>query len=207
MYSVTLLLLSPLLARADLSWLPGRKLAHKSSTCFAEHNHWPRITWLPSQTKVRIVVGPWAEATVVPRVAGTLIRELLDYNVEYVPTPLSTPQMYEFLRDGIADVAFVLWPANFEATARADAFAMESARSATGFAVQTIGATGYKARSGWYVPAVPSVMRDAAAWQHANSLYLEHTQSSEQPARRTRHLSVSARQLILSASSHAPRQC
>ena len=77
---------------------------------------WSRFTWSSDQTKVKIVdvASNWPEAKVVPRSAGLLFTQYLGYDVEYVPAPGGTSQMYSMLADGEGDVGFVLWPANFE---------------------------------------------------------------------------------------------
>ena len=67
------------------------------------------------------------------------MREKLDYEVEYVIVP-GTTAMYEGIRNGIADVSFVTWPANYEDTFRASALASRTEQSSTGRTVEVLGA-------------------------------------------------------------------
>jgi hypothetical protein len=96
---------------------------------------WLRVSWDGAPT-VRIVeaASAWAEARVIPRLAGLLLHDLLGYEVEFVEAPGGMRQMYQYLQEGVGDVCFVLWPANYEAPglARAVAVAATNDRSATG---------------------------------------------------------------------------
>ena len=145
--------------------------------CFETSQRWPRLTWLQSQTIVRIVEGTWAEASVVPRLAGIIFREILDYDIGF-KTVSGTPNMYKALADDEADVALVLWPANYEKTSKAAALAQTDPESETGLSMSIIGSSGYRARSGWYVPAVNPVKAKAAAWGSSNVLYFPGVQAA-----------------------------
>ena len=109
------------------------------------------------------VASNWPEAKVVPRIAGLLFTQYLGYDVEYVPAPGGTSQMYSMLADGEGDVGFVLWPANFESPgqARYNATNKKDPASDSDYAVRSMGMLGYKARSGWYVTTVLSLKSSA----------------------------------------------
>ena len=151
---------------------------------------------LGCRSTVRIVQGNWAEARLVPHVAGVLIRDKLGLNVEYVldrvdgtngtcivpeDSTTSWPEgceevksgrMYDMLASGEADLALTLWPAKFTNTNRADALNSECPKSTTSRCMSTVGNQGYQARSGWFVPAkVSSVMKAPAAWAAITTLY------------------------------------
>ena len=121
---------------------------------------------------VRLVQGNWAEARLVPHVAGVLIRDKLGLNVEYVlnrvkngtsscivPEDDATPwpvneceevksgRMYEMLANGEADLALTLWPAKFAHSERAKALNSECAKSSTSRCMSTVGNQGYQAPS------------------------------------------------------------
>ena len=119
--------------------------------------------------------GNWPEARLVPHVAGLLIREVLGMKVEYAldgENGANASRMYEMLANGEADLALTLWPAKFFNTDRADALSTSCLKSSTKYCMATVGNQGYKARSGWFVPAkVSSVRERVAEWSTITGLY------------------------------------
>ena len=122
--------------------------------------------------------GNWPEARLVPHVAGLLIREVLGMNVEYAldeengPNGASASRMYAMLANDEADLALTLWPAKFFNTNRSDALSTQCNQSSTRYCMATVGNQGYKARSGWFVPAnVSTVRRKVAEWSTITGLY------------------------------------
>ena len=128
-------------------------------------------------TQVRIVEGNWPEASLVPHVAGILIHDMLGLAVEYVRdgedgTGTNSSRMYDMLENDEADLALTLWPAKFLNTDRSDALSKQCQKSLTKRCVATVGNQGYKARSGWFVPAkVSSVRERVAEWSTITGLY------------------------------------
>ena len=118
--------------------------------------------------------GNWPEARLVPRVAGLLLREVLGMTVEYAPDEngASASRMYAMLASGKADLALTLWPAKFWNTSRADAVGALCNKSSTKHCIATVGNQGYKARSGWFVPANVSTVREKRAeWSTMTGLF------------------------------------
>ena len=118
--------------------------------------------------------GNWPEARLVPRVAGLLLREVLGMTVEYAPDEngASASRMYAMLASGKADLALTLWPAKFWNTSRADAVGASCPKSSTKHCIATVGNQGYRARSGWFVPARVNMVKDKVAdWSTVISLY------------------------------------
>ena len=126
--------------------------------------------------QVRIVQGDWPESRLVPHVAGLLLREVLGYKVEYTPPDgekgANASYMYAMLKNGKADLALTLWPAKFFNTDRAAALSTQCNQSSTRYCMATVGNQGYKARSGWFVPANVSTVRGKVAeWSTITGLY------------------------------------
>ena len=130
-------------------------------------------------SRVRIIeyaessdVASWEDARIVPHIAGLLIKEKLGYtNIEYIQA-LNLSHMYMLIEEGAADLALTLWPAKYEDTLRAQAISARCPKASNGRCVDFIGRTGYKARSGWYLPAnVTAVKAAPQAWSVVNSLF------------------------------------
>ena len=124
---------------------------------------------------MRIVEGNWPEARLVPHVAGTLIRQVLGFTVEYAldgRDGANASRMYEMLADEEADLALTLWPAKFWNTNRSEALAQGCYQSTTKRCMAIVGSQGYRARSGWFVSTDVSAVRGRVAeWSTVVSLY------------------------------------
>jgi hypothetical protein len=119
--------------------------------------------------------GNWPEARLVPHVAGLVISEVLGMNVEYAldgGDGTNASRMFEMLANEEADLALTLWPAKFWNTNRSAALSASCPRSSTGHCMATVGNQGYRARSGWFVPAnVGAVRGRVAEWSTVTGLY------------------------------------
>jgi len=127
---------------------------------------------------VRILQGNWPEARLVPHVAGLLIREVLGMKVEYAldeengPNGVNASRMYAMLANDEADLALTLWPAKFFNSDRAAALSTRCPGSSTKYCMAIVGNQGYMARSGWFVPAKVSMVREEVAdWSTVTNLY------------------------------------
>ena len=124
---------------------------------------------------MRIVEGNWPEARLVPHVAGTLIRQVLGFTVEYAldgRDGANASRMYEMLADEEADLALTLWPAKFWNTNRSEALAKACHKSTTDRCMAIVGSQGYRARSGWFVSTDVSAVRGRVAeWSTVVNLY------------------------------------
>jgi len=122
--------------------------------------------------------GNWPEARLVPHVAGLLIREVLGMKVEYAldeengPNGVNASRMYAMLANDEADLALTLWPAKFFNSDRAAALSTRCPGSSTKYCMAIVGNQGYMARSGWFVPAKVSMVREEVAdWSTVTNLY------------------------------------
>ena len=125
---------------------------------------------------MRIVEGNWPEARLVPHVAGTLIRQVLGFTVEYAldgrDDGANASRMYKMLADEEADLALTLWPAKFWNTNRSEALAKACHKSTTDRCMAIVGSQGYRARSGWFVSTDVSAVRGRVAeWSTVVNLY------------------------------------
>ena len=111
-------------------------------------------------------------AKVLNRIAGILMRQQLGYEVEYVSST-GTTHMYNQVAGGAVDAAYVMWPANFEAPGQVRYVAVnkEDRLSPTGYSVVSLGLTGYKARSGWYLTAITNVTSTPSLYGSSAALY------------------------------------
>ena len=111
----------------------------------------------------------------VPHVAGLVISEVLGMNVEYVldgGDGAYAWRMFEMLANEEADLALTLWPAKFWNTNRSAALSRMCNKSSTEHCMATVGNQGYRARSGWFVPANVSAVRGRVAeWSTVTGLY------------------------------------
>ena len=148
---------------------------------------------------IRIVQGNWAEARLVPHVAGLILKEIFGQTVEYVLADTAW-SMYDMLHyDTLAsnftaedvasyltaedlasngsnaskqaDLALTLWPANYWGANRSAALNAKCAKSSTERCVSIVGNTGYRARSGWFITAnTTNVQEDLVGWSTITSL-------------------------------------
>ena len=111
----------------------------------------------------------------VPHVAGTLIRQVLGFTVEYAldgRDGANASRMYEMLADEEADLALTLWPAKFWNTNRSEALTKACHKSTTDRCMAIVGSQGYRARSGWFVSTNVSAVRGRVAeWSTVVNLY------------------------------------
>ena len=134
--------------------------------------------------------GNWAEARLVPHVAGRILEEMFGQTVEYVlaDTAWSMYDMlhYDMLASNFtaedlasygsnaskqADLALTLWPANYWGSNRSAALNAECNKSSTKRCVSIVGTTGYRARSGWFITAnTTNVQEDLVGWSTITSL-------------------------------------
>ena len=112
----------------------------------------------------------------VPHVAGTLIRQVLGFTVEYAldgrDDGANASRMYKMLADEEADLALTLWPAKFWNTNRSEALTKACHKSTTDRCMAIVGNQGYRARSGWFVSTdVSAVSGRVAEWSTVVNLY------------------------------------
>ena len=172
-------------------------LPYKQAACeipgFTRPSNDRRI-FLPDQLDVHVLELSWTEARVVPKIAGIIIRDQLSlpYQVHGVLVS-GTPDAYAALQNEQADFGVVLWPNNYESSARRLALERECPRSPSGFCLTAVGSTGYRARSGWYIPKA-SLADEGLALELANilALYKPATQAKFLTAETLRNWTIEA---------------
>ena len=134
---------------------------------------------------IRIVYGNWAEARLVPHVAGLILEKVFGQTVEYVLADTAS-SMYDMLasdgRNGSkqADLALTLWPANYWGTRRSAALNAVCRASSTARCVSIVGNHDYRGRSGWFITAnTTHVKKDLVGWSIITSLLSPAEATSE----------------------------